>query len=659
MEKYENIAVVGEGSYGLVIKCRHRETGQMVAIKKFIETEEDQTVRKMALREIRMLKKLRHENLVNMIEVFRRKRRFYLVFEYMDHTVLDELEKNSSGLGTDTSREYIFQVLRGIDFCHNNNIVHRDVKPENVLVSQLGVIKLCDFGFARLLANPGETCTDYVATRWYRAPELLVGDTKYGREVDIWAVGCLFAEMMTGDPLFPGDSDIDQLYQITKVLGQNIRTHLRGNKQRCPPQLREKRLEETPENCHTDINSFLRNPMLKGLKKGMEEGARSLYKMFPNWSKLSLDFVTLCLKLDPAQRPISSELIRHPFFNHDRFSEHFLPVLRAKIQDEFQGNPLLQKYQTSPIVRSAAKIPRERGPSELSVSSSHLRGKTIMEQSRWKINIMKENSGCGDNTRQNLAVSSRRKVNDSTATMDVTEEPSDTRTFKLPSQHKFSIPSLQLNKVQLSVQDIGPSDVQPSSAISPTPFLSLESAEQFVQVLHPSINNLSFTGFKEPERPIFTGKAPESLKRSPMAQSGSRTPLTKVPLPPSSQFRRLGRNLLLDVGELQKTGINSVSLNEDSPVSDKWFFNRKPGIAQACDTWRIKNVNDDFSLPNVPGASGSPSKGLKKKLHPISTHGSQMNEPFISPKKSQKPVVVSRPKKHKLPSLDFLPHISI
>jgi cyclin-dependent kinase-like len=95
------------------------------------------------------------------------------------------------------------------------------VKPENVLVSKLGVVKLCDFGFARMVAGPGETYTDYVATRWYRAPELLVGDTLYGREVDVWAVGCLMAEMMTGNPLFAGDSDIDQLFLITKALGSN------------------------------------------------------------------------------------------------------------------------------------------------------------------------------------------------------------------------------------------------------------------------------------------------------------------------------------------------------------------------------------------------------------------------------------------------------
>lgn len=102
----------------------------------------------------------------------------------------------------------------------SGQIVHRDVKPENILVSNQGVIKLCDFGFARLVSSGGETYTDYVATRWYRAPELLVGDTRYGRPVDIWAIGCLFAEIMSGDPLFPGESDIDQIYQIMKLLGK-------------------------------------------------------------------------------------------------------------------------------------------------------------------------------------------------------------------------------------------------------------------------------------------------------------------------------------------------------------------------------------------------------------------------------------------------------
>ncbi|KAF4516924.1 hypothetical protein B566_EDAN008013, partial [Ephemera danica] len=322
MEKYETLGVVGEGSYGLVLRCRHRESGTLVAIKRFLETEDDAAVRKMALREIRMLKKLRHENLVSMLEVFRRKRRFYLVFEFMDHTLLEELEERAAstaggGLGEATVRRHAFQIIRGLDFCHANSIVHRDVKPENVLVSRLGVVKLCDFGFARLVAAPGETYTDYVATRWYRAPELLVGDTHYGREVDVWAVGCLMAEMMTGNPLFAGDSDIDQLFLITKALGKLSPRH---------QQL------------------VARNPMFKGMRvSSAAHGGVSLYDMFPTWPRLALDLTAACLRLDPALRPATPELLQHLYFTVDNFPAVFLPELRARIQQECMANPLLSR----------------------------------------------------------------------------------------------------------------------------------------------------------------------------------------------------------------------------------------------------------------------------------------------------------------------------
>ena len=153
MEKYENLGLVGEGSYGIVMKCRHKESGQLVAVKKFIESEDDKMVKKIALREVRMLKQLHHENLVNLLDVFRRKRRLFLVFEFVDHTILEELERNPMGLDELSCKKCVWQVLRGIDFCHSHNIIHRDVKPENVLVSRTGVVKLCDFGFARTLGR--------------------------------------------------------------------------------------------------------------------------------------------------------------------------------------------------------------------------------------------------------------------------------------------------------------------------------------------------------------------------------------------------------------------------------------------------------------------------------------------------------------------------
>ncbi|XP_032489296.1 cyclin-dependent kinase-like 2 isoform X2 [Phocoena sinus] len=225
MEKYENLGLVGEGSYGMVMKCRNKDSGRIVAIKKFLESDDDKMVKKIAMREIKLLKQLRHENLVNLLEVCKKKKRWYLVFEFVDHTVLDDLELFPNGLDYQLAQKYLFQIINGIGFCHSHNIIHRDIKPENILVSQSGVVKLCDFGFARTLAAPGEVYTDYVATRWYRAPELLVGDVKYGKAVDVWAIGCLVTEMLMGEPLFPGDSDIDQLYHIMVCLGNLIPRH--------------------------------------------------------------------------------------------------------------------------------------------------------------------------------------------------------------------------------------------------------------------------------------------------------------------------------------------------------------------------------------------------------------------------------------------------
>ncbi|XP_054008398.1 cyclin-dependent kinase-like 4 [Hylaeus anthracinus] len=324
MEKYEMMEVVGEGSYGVVMKCRHRETGQFVAIKRFLETEEDLQVRKMAFREIRMLKKLRHENLVNMIEVFRRKKRFYLVFEYLDHTLLDELERFGGSLGYEISKRHIYQVLRGLNFCHANNIMHRDIKPENVLVSPNGVIKLCDFGFARLVSGPNESCTDYVATRWYRSPELLVGDPRYGKAVDVWATGCLYAEMMTGNPLFPGDSDVDQLYRITKVLGGLCNKHqaMMG---------------------HNGPGRMLRLTSADELVGPPQSGLASVRRMFPLWDPLTTDFLAQCLRMDPELRPKCSTLLNHTLFTRNGFADRFLDELQLHVAKESAMNPLVGK----------------------------------------------------------------------------------------------------------------------------------------------------------------------------------------------------------------------------------------------------------------------------------------------------------------------------
>lgn len=153
MNKFEKLGKIGEGSYGVVFKCRNKENGQIVAIKKFVESEDDPMIRKIAMREVGMLKNLRHPNLVNLLEVFRRKHKIHMVFEYCDHTVLNELEAHPRGVEEKMVKSIIYQTLQAVNFCHQHKCVHRDVKPENILITKDGVIKLCDFGFARILTK--------------------------------------------------------------------------------------------------------------------------------------------------------------------------------------------------------------------------------------------------------------------------------------------------------------------------------------------------------------------------------------------------------------------------------------------------------------------------------------------------------------------------
>lgn len=289
MEKYEKIAKIGEGSYGIVFKCRNRDNGQLVAIKKYLETEDDPLIKKIAMREIKMLKQLKHPNLINLIEVFRRKRKLHLVFEFCELTVLDILEKYPRGVPEAITKRIIWQTTNAVAFCHKHNCIHRDVKPENILLTRECVVKLCDFGFARTLV-PGENYTDYVATRWYRAPELLVGDTHYGPAVDVWAIGCVTAELMRGEALWPGKSDVDQLYLIRRTIGDLLPRH---------------------------ITIFRSNEFFAGVAIPDPDVIESLEQKLPKHiDQAALELLQRTLDRDPSKRPTCEQLLQYAYFNN-------------------------------------------------------------------------------------------------------------------------------------------------------------------------------------------------------------------------------------------------------------------------------------------------------------------------------------------------------
>ncbi len=312
MNKYEVLGVVGEGAYGVVLRCRNKESGEVVAIKKFKESDDDEVLRKTTLREVKLLRMLRHPNIVSLTEAFRRKTKLYLVFEYVERNLLEVLEEIPQGLDPELVRTYILQLVQAIHWCHVNSVVHRDIKPENLLVNQRSkTLKLCDFGFARVL-NPAhsEELTDYVATRWYRAPELLLGSTNYTYAVDIWAIGCIMGEISDGQPIFPGESEVDQLYIVQKVIGPL-----------------------TPE--HLEL--FMANPRFAGLKFPDMSKPETLQKKYVGkLSKRALTFLKGLLTMEPTSRTTTVGCLQNPYFEGMDVSQPQLT--NQTIQTPIKGN---------------------------------------------------------------------------------------------------------------------------------------------------------------------------------------------------------------------------------------------------------------------------------------------------------------------------------
>ncbi|KAI8778249.1 cyclin-dependent kinase 2 [Biomphalaria glabrata] len=287
MENFQKIEKIGEGTYGVVYKAREKISGKHVALKKIRLDAESEGVPSTAIREISLLKELDHPNVVRLLDVIHCDMKLYLVFEYLTKDLkkyMDSFPSNEQ-INPALIKSYMFQLLSGISYCHSHRVLHRDLKPQNLLIDMQGNIKLADFGLARAFGVPVRTYTHEVVTLWYRAPEILLGSRFYSTPVDVWSLGCIFVEMVRRQALFPGDSEIDQLFRIFRTLGTPDETTWPG-------------VTSLPDYK----SSFPKWPV------------KDVGALVPGLCTDGIDLLQKMLTYEPSKRISAKMAIHHPFF---------------------------------------------------------------------------------------------------------------------------------------------------------------------------------------------------------------------------------------------------------------------------------------------------------------------------------------------------------
>jgi len=293
-KRYTVLEPVGQGAYGVVCSAQDEERHESVAVKKIENAFEHLTFAKRTLRELRILRHLSHENLIDIRHVFLpgAKESFndiYVVSELME-TDLASILKSPQPLSDEHCQFFLYQILRGLKYIHSAEVIHRDLKPRNLLVNCNCDLKICDYGLARVNFPSEEfrACpmTEYVCTRWYRAPEVLCSWTNYGKAIDIWSVGCIFAEMMRRKPLFPGKNTQHQLQLVIACLGMPD--------QEC--------LQKIP---NSKCRKFIETLQITG--------SRSLADMLTSASQDAFDLLTKSLKFSPDKRIVVADALQHPY----------------------------------------------------------------------------------------------------------------------------------------------------------------------------------------------------------------------------------------------------------------------------------------------------------------------------------------------------------
>lgn len=288
-ENYEYIGQIGKGTFGTVYKAKEKNTGEIVALKRVQYNDEKDGFPLISLREIKTLITCKNENVVNLKEIVvsREKKAVFIVMEYLEHDLLSLLEKKEQTFRESEIKCLMIQLLNAVKCIHDKWIIHRDIKAANLLMNNNGILKLADFGLARETFESSEQpMTPGVVTLWYRAPEVLLGSSYYTRAIDIWSVGCIFAELLNNKPLFNGKNEIEQIDKMYRILGS-------PNEMIWP--------------------GYSNLPHVKKFKFSTIPNS-SLRKYFPNLSENGFDLLSKFFIYDPEKRITAAEALEHPYF---------------------------------------------------------------------------------------------------------------------------------------------------------------------------------------------------------------------------------------------------------------------------------------------------------------------------------------------------------